>query len=745
MTATGIELIVPGDRRQVFEQEARRNARGPLVGFRLFERGPGGHPVPAAARDRHVVVYQVEPPTRDAIGFDAASDPARADAYRRAAATGRPAATSSGARNVVVVVPIPERPGAAEVRGFVSATLDRDSWLAGLQPEAGLSLALVPPEAAPADGAVVARPVPLAGEPWQLAAVASPDYLAAHRTHSANWVAAGGLAVFAVLAMLLLRLTGQTAAVVEAEAELDREAIARELAVAACRESDARLAEAQKVAGVGYWEWDPVADQGYWSPELAAILGEPADREPTAADLLARVHPDDRPRFEDALHNRLTDRAAVETEVRVVRPDGETRWVAATLARTGSELGPVVRGTARDVTDKKRLEENLQQTQRLEALGVLAGGVAHDFNNLLTGILGNASLARERLPEGSSLHELLRPIEKSAEHAAQLCQQMLGYAGRGGPPRGAVDVNRLIEDAADLVRLSASRKAALRSELAAGLPPVEADPGQLRQVLLNLVQNASEAFGAKGGTITVRTGGGSTTAEKAGPGQWSGGPPAGPHVWVEVADTGCGMDGPTLARVFDPFFSTKFTGRGLGLAAVRGIVEAHRGAIRVTSEPGQGTAFRVYLPAAPPRPVGVDEPTPWPLLAAATAPDRAALVVDDEPAVRKLAAISLRSLGFAVTEAAAGPEAVELFRAEPTRFALVLLDLGLGGTDGRDVLAEVRKVRADLPVVLTSGSPEPAGLPYGPTLQFLQKPFRPVDLKGCVRRVIGSTPGPGPR
>ncbi|HVK19343.1 MAG TPA: ATP-binding protein [Fimbriiglobus sp.] len=396
---------------------------------------------------------------------------------------------------------------------------------------------------------------------------------------------------------------------------------------------------------------------------------------------------------------------------------------------------------AREQAEAARRESEARLADARNAAGAgyqeLAGGVAHDFNNLLTGILGNASLARELLPPGSGLHEYLRPIEKSAEHATQLCQQMLGPAG--GPPRRAVDVNRLIEDAADLVQLSTARGAALRIELAAGLPPVEADPGQLRRVLLNLVQNASEALGASGGTITIRTCG--TSEPEAAGGQWVGEPPAGPHVWVEVADTGCGMDGPTLARVFDPYYSTKFTGRGLGLAAVRGIVHEHRGAVRVTSAPGQGTVFRVCLPAAAPRPVGVDEPTPWPLPSVAIAPDRAALVVDDEPSVRKLAAISLRSLGFAVAEAAAGPEAVELFRADSGRFALVLLDLGLAGTDGRDVLTEVRKVRPDLPVVLTSGSPEPAGLPFGPTLLFLQKPFRPVDLKGCVRRVIGSTPG----
>jgi signal transduction histidine kinase/CheY-like chemotaxis protein len=387
--------------------------------------------------------------------------------------------------------------------------------------------------------------------------------------------------------------------------------------------------------------------------------------------------------------------------------------------------------------------ERSEEGRRLEALGVMTGGVVHDFNNLLTGILGNASLAREQLPPGSGLHEYLRPIEKAAEHAAQLCQQVLGFVGRGGPHRVSVDLNRLIEDAGDLVRQSVPRHARVQTELAPGLPPVEADPAQLRQVLLNLVQNAAEALGPQGGAVTVRTGGGAGPAEAAGPGRWVGEPPTGPHAWLEVADTGAGMDEATLARVFDPLFTTKFTGRGLGLAAVRGAVLLHRGAARVVSEPGKGTAFRVYLPAAA-RPVGVDELTPWPPPIAG-GPGRAALVADDDPTVRRLAVVALQSLGFAVAEAVGGPEAVDRVRADPGRFALVLLDLGLVGPGGSDVLADLRALRPDLPVVLTSGHPEPADLPYGPTLQFLPKPFRPVDLKACVRRVTGTTPDPTPR
>ncbi len=430
--------------------------------------------------------------------------------------------------------------------------------------------------------------------------------------------------------------------------------------------------------------------------------------------------------------------------------------LAALLLRLTGRLTAATEEAGREAAARRLVEEALREREarpadgerseegrRLEALGVMAGGVVHDFNNLLTGILGNASLARELLPPGSGLHEYLRLIEKAAEHAAQLCQQVLGFVGRGGPHRVPVDLNRLIEDAGDLVRQSVPRHARVQTELAPGLPPVEADPAQLRQVLLNLVQNAAEALGPQGGAVTVRTGGGAGPAEAAGPGRWVGVPPAGPHAWLEVADTGAGMDEATLARVFDPLFTTKFTGRGLGLAAVRGAVLLHRGAARVASEPGKGTAFRVYFPAVA-RPVGVDESTPWPLPAAG-GPGRAALVADDDPMVRRLAVVALQSLGFAVAEAAGGAEAVDRVRADPGKFTLVLLDLGLVGPGGSDVLADLRALRPDLPVVLTSGHPEPADLPYGPTLQFLPKPFRPVDLKACVRRVTGTTPDPTPR
>jgi len=287
--------------------------------------------------------------------------------------------------------------------------------------------------------------------------------------------------------------------------------------------------------------------------------------------------------------------------------DGTCYWVDTTIVPTVDADGRPVQFVAirADITQRKLGEEALRQSQKLESLGVLAGGIAHDFNNLLTSILGNCSLGALTLPESSPVQAYLQQIEKASLRAADLTRQMLAYAGKGRVAIQPLDLNWLLLGMRPLLEASGYRGVEVRFELAKGLPEVTGDLDQLQQVVLNLVTNAWEAIGADArGTVTLRTGeqvvaqallGGAAPAMPI---------PAGAYVVLEVQDTGCGMAPDLLNRIFDPFFSTKFTGRGLGLPALLGIVRGHGGGIQVESEPGRGSCFRVLLPAAAPPPEG---------------------------------------------------------------------------------------------------------------------------------------------
>jgi two-component system, cell cycle sensor histidine kinase and response regulator CckA len=398
-----------------------------------------------------------------------------------------------------------------------------------------------------------------------------------------------------------------------------------------------------------------------------------------------------------------------------------------------------------DVTERRRAEEErlalerqVQHAQKLESLGVLAGGIAHDFNNLLVAILGNASLAAGSLPPGAALLAPFRDIEAAARRASELCSQLLAYSGRGTFVVEPVDLNRLIEEMVSLIRVSISKKAELRLEPAARLLAIEADATQLRQIILNLVVNASEAIGETGGTITVSTG--TADAEECATLRDGQGLPPGPCAWLDVADTGAGMDAETQRRLFDPFFTTKFAGRGLGLSAVLGIVRGHHGAIRVASEPGRGTAFRVFFPllddvsnlARPERPAA--EAGCWQR-------EGTALVVDDDASVRTVARSMVERHGFSVLLAADGHEAIQVFREHASEIALVLLDLTMPRLGGGETLREIRTLRADVPVVLMSGygESEAAELIAGQQVQaFLQKPFDTRRLGETLQAALGT-------
>jgi two-component system cell cycle sensor histidine kinase/response regulator CckA len=294
-----------------------------------------------------------------------------------------------------------------------------------------------------------------------------------------------------------------------------------------------------------------------------------------------------------------------DLELKARRKGGETFTLSISVTPLVLDGKPHMLGVIRDITDRIRaqeerheLERQLQQSQKLESLGVLAGGIAHDFNNILTSVLGNAELALAELPASASARENLLAITRASHRAAALCRQMLAYSGRGHLVTEAVNLNALIEDMLDLLKSSISKKAVLDLHLKKDLPLLEGDPSQLGQVIMNLVMNASEAIGDEDGVITIATGARECSREYLRRSYAQQGLPPGLYLTLEVSDTGCGMDQETQAHLFEPFFTTKFAGRGLGLSAVLGIVRGHRGAVRVYSEPGKGTTFKIRFPAA---------------------------------------------------------------------------------------------------------------------------------------------------
>jgi signal transduction histidine kinase len=384
---------------------------------------------------------------------------------------------------------------------------------------------------------------------------------------------------------------------------------------------------------------------------------------------------------------------------------------------------------------RRDLEEQLRHAQRLESLGVLAGGVAHDFNNILTGILGNASLATEILPPDNQAMPLIEAVVSAAEHAALLTRQLLAYAGKGQHFVEHIDVSALVRSCLSLLRLSVSRNIAIALDLSDDLPPVAADRGQIEQVLMNLTINAAEAVGARvPGSVTIRTGVG-----QFGPGPLAGNVAGqalagGKYVCLEVSDTGPGIPQQVQARMFDPFFTTKFTGRGLGLSAALGVVRAHHGALLVRTSAGAGTTFTAYLPVVDGLAVSKQEERQHVGMLSGLV-----LVIDDEEIVRRTAQSVLQQHGLSVVSAENGNEGVELFRRIAERVSLVLLDLTMPIMDGEATLRALRDVRPQVPVLLSSGySEEDARERLEDTegVRFLQKPYGSMELARAVQQAM---------
>ncbi len=386
--------------------------------------------------------------------------------------------------------------------------------------------------------------------------------------------------------------------------------------------------------------------------------------------------------------------------------------------------------------EREKMERQVQHTQRLESLGVLAGGIAHDFNNILAAIMGNAALARMRVAEAPlEAKEKLERIEASCERAATLCRQMLAYSGKGKFVVKPVNMSGLVEEITHLLEVSLDKSVVVKFQLAENLPAVEADEAQIQQVIMNLVTNANDAIGGKSGVISISTG-----IMSAGEDYlrdcYGDNPKPGRYVWLEVSDTGCGMDRETIDRIFDPFFTTKFTGRGLGMSAVLGIVRGHKGALKVYSEVGRGTTFKLLLPA-------MEQEAQAGAGAAAGADDwqgqGTVLVVDDEETVRETTAMMLEDLGFSTITARDGVEALEIFRRRHGEIDAVLMDLTMPRMGGEECFREMRQVDANVRVVLTSGYNEQDAIQHftGKRLAgFVQKPATMDKLRAAMRAAL---------
>jgi PAS domain S-box-containing protein len=521
----------------------------------------------------------------------------------------------------------------------------------------------------------------------------------------------------------------------------------RKRAEEALHEERQRLAGIIEGTNVGTWEWNVQTGETTFNERWAGIIGYTLEElAPVSIATWERFsHPDDLQTSNHMLARHFCGELDYyECEARMKHRDGSWVWVldrgkVATWTEDGRPLWMF--GTHQDITERKRAEEERQRlerkllhAQKLESLGVLAGGVAHDFNNILMAIIGNADLALMKLDPAAPVAANLRQIEQSATRAADLAKQMLAYSGKGKFVVEHLDLNRLLAEMLHILEVSIPRRGVLHLNLTPGIPPMEADAGQIRQLIMNLVVNAAEAIGEHDGCITVTTACRDRQHDGTEEGWLEETLLPGRHVCLEIADNGCGMDSETLGRVFDPFFTTKFTGRGLGLAAVLGIVRGHHGGIRVQSEPGRGTTVTILFPA-------LGQP-------AASVPGEGAeddwrghgtvLLVDDEETVREIGTELLKELGFTPITACNGAEAVEICSARKD-ISLVILDLVMPHMDGERCFRELQRLDANLRIILSSGysQQEVAQRFLGTGLAgFIQKPYKIGELRQVLRQVV---------
>ena len=529
--------------------------------------------------------------------------------------------------------------------------------------------------------------------------------------------------------LLETQVTHRTAQLHAANQRLSEELAERVRTEQALRESEERFRHMADTAPVMIWVTGPDRVVSFLNKTWLNYTGRILDKDLQKA-WTESVHPEDLRRCVDCYSSAYEQNRDFRLEYRLRRADGEYRLVLCSGTprfSTGGVFAGYI-GSDIDITDEKRAQAQAFERQKLESLGVLCSGIAHDFNNMLGSILAETEVQLAESAADSHMREGTEKIRTVAVRAAEIVRELMAYAGHESPVRGPVELSSLVGEMFELLKISISKSAELKLDLPANLPSVRANAAQIRQVMLNLITNASEALTSNEGVISV-----SLAAIRPGAEMPAGEAPApsnGEYLRLVVTDTGCGMTPEIQAKIFDPFFTTKFAGRGLGLGVVQGIVRDHGGTIRVSSVPGQGSRFEVFLPCL----VESDRPPAAALRSSAVSAKTTVatiLLVEDEETLSMAVSRMLRKKGYSVLEAADGLTAVDLFRANQAAIDLVLLDLTLPEMSGQQVLRELRRIQPNLKVILTTAYGREMALTSLGGLQpwlFLRKPYRFDEL-----------------